>query len=380
MRRARHRRSVGGMTREIDPIGLDDDAMWRAVEARDRRCDGRFFFGVRTTGIYCRPSCPARRPHRANVSFHATPDGAEMAGYRACLRCRPREAPLADKLAERMVAACRAIEEQDEGMTLDAIASRIGMSRYHFQRTFKMIIGVSPKSYVRAVRGRGIRERLQQTATVTGAIHEAGYAANSRYYAEAAEILGMTTREYRTGGEALDIRYAFASSSLGEVLIASTDVGVCAILIGDDRETLQADLARRFPRATLSDAGNAMARTVAEVVRLIDEPATARDIPLDIRGTAFQQRVWQALRSISPGATATYAEIARQIGAESATRAVAGACAANPLAVAVPCHRVVRSDGGLSGYRWGVERKRALLEREVEQSIAAKPTKPLKRT
>ena len=350
---------------------LTEDGQWAAVMARD---DADFYYSVRTTGVYCRPSCAARRPRRENVAFHATPADAEQAGFRPCRRCRPDEAPAAERRAATIAAACRAIENAaskgEPQPAVDDLAAAAGMTRAHFHRSFKAVTGLTPKAYAVEVRSRRVREALATggaTGTVTDAIYDAGFNSNGRFYATSSATLGMTPTTYRAGGAGLTIRFGVGECSLGSVLVAATDVGVCAILLGDDPNSLLHDLEDRFPGATLTggDTAAAFEQWMSAVVALVDDPRTGLDLPLDVRGTVFQQRVWQALRAIPAGSTATYSEIAATIGAPTAVRAVAAACAANKLAVAIPCHRVVRTDGSLSGYRWGVDRKRLLLERET---------------
>jgi AraC family transcriptional regulator of adaptative response/methylated-DNA-[protein]-cysteine methyltransferase len=347
---------------------LTEDGLWAAVLARD---DADFYYSVRTTGVYCRPSCAARRPRRENVAFHASTADAEQAGFRPCRRCRPDEAPgaAADRRATTIAAACRAIEDAaDQGEpqpAVDDLAAAAGMTRSHFHRSFKVVTGLTPKAYATEVRSRRVRDALAVPGgTVTGAIYDAGFNSNGRFYATSSATLGMTPTTYRAGGAGLTIRFGVGECSLGSVLVAATDAGVCAIFLGDDADALLHDLEDRFPGATLTGGDGAFEQWMAAVVALVDDPRTGLDLPLDVRGTAFQQRVWQALRAIPAGSTATYSEIATTIGAPTAVRAVAAACAANKLAVAIPCHRVVRTDGSLSGYRWGVDRKRLLLERE----------------
>ncbi|ACL55543.1 bifunctional DNA-binding transcriptional regulator/O6-methylguanine-DNA methyltransferase Ada [Methylobacterium nodulans] len=349
------------------PVMRPDEAACRAALARrDPAADGTFVYAVRTTGVYCRPSCPARTARPENVSFYATCAEAEAAGFRPCRRCRPNEPGLAARQAEAVARACRLIEEAETPPSLDALSRTEGLSPYHFHRIFKRITGVTPKAYAAARRAARLESGLLRDAgTVTEAIFEAGYGTSSRFYAAAAARLGMTPTAYRRGGAGTAIRFAVAACSLGAVLVAATQKGVCAIMLGDDPEALVRDLQDRFPRAELTGGDAEFETVVAQVVGLVEAPGTARfDLPLDINGTAFQQRVWQALRAIPPGRTATYTQIAQAIGEPKAVRAVAQACGANPLAVAIPCHRVVRHDGALSGYRWGVARKRDLLARE----------------
>ena len=341
-----------------------EEAMWEAFRRRDPTSDGRFFVAVRTTGVYCRPSCAARPPKRENVSFYATAEAAEQAGYRACKRCRPALVGQPDPQVEAVTRACATIAAAEEPPPLAALAREASLSPFHFHRLFKKVTGVTPKAYAAQVRARRAAESLRTAGTVTEAIYEAGYSSSSRFYESAAARLGMTPTAVRRGGEGATIRFAVGEASLGSVLVAATEKGVCAILIGDDSQELARELARRFPRAELKGGDAAFERTVAAVVGVIEAPSRALDLPLDVRGTAFQQQVWRALCAIPAGKTTTYAEIARAIGRPSAVRAVAGAIAANPLAVAIPCHRVIRGDGDLAGYRWGVERKRKLLDKE----------------
>jgi AraC family transcriptional regulator of adaptative response/methylated-DNA-[protein]-cysteine methyltransferase len=347
------------------PLALDEDRLWDAVRRRDKALDGKFFFAVRTTGIYCRPSCASRAAKPENVSFYATAEAAERAGYRACKRCRPDKLGLPDRKVAAVKQACERIAAAEEAPKLAELAARAGMSPFHFHRVYKKITGVTPKAYAAQVQARRAANGLRTAETITEAIYDAGFNSSSRFYETAEARLGMTPTAVRRGGEGAAIRFAIGQASLGAVLVAATDKGLCAIMLGDDPDLLARELQDRFPRAELIGGDPAFERTVARVVGLIEAPGQRLDLPLDIRGTAFQERVWQALRAIPPGKTATYAEIARAVGRPKATRAVAQACAANPLAVAIPCHRVVRADGELSGYRWGVERKRELLGREA---------------
>jgi AraC family transcriptional regulator of adaptative response/methylated-DNA-[protein]-cysteine methyltransferase len=346
------------------PDFADDEARWQAVVRRDRAADSAFCYSVLTTGVYCRPSCASRLARRENVAFHETCEDAAAAGFRPCQRCRPNEAPLGERHAAEVAHACRLIEEAEEPPSLDALASAAGMSRFHFHRVFRAIAGVTPKAYAAARRAERVRDELATCATVTEAIYGAGFNSSGRFYAASPDLLGMTPAQFRSGGKGAGIRFAVGECSLGAILVAATGKGVCAILLGDDPDALVRDLQDRFPKAHLIGADAAFERLVATVVGVVEAPARGLDLPLHVRGTAFQQRVWQALRRIPSGSTASYAEIAQRIGQPKAVRAVAQACASNPIAVAIPCHRVVRTDGALSGYRWGVERKRALLERE----------------
>ena len=342
-----------------------DDPRWQAVLARDARAEGRFVYSVATTGVYCRPACAARTPNPRNVAFHADPGEAEAAGFRPCRRCRPNEAPLAERQAALIAAACRRIEAAEEPLSLGELADGAGLSPHHFHRLFRAITGLTPKGYGDAERARKVREALGNGAQVTEALYDAGFGSSGRFYAAANDALGMRPAAYRKGGASAEIRYGIGQSSLGRVLAAASDRGICAILLGDDDAELVGLLESRFPNALMIAADADFQDNVAQVVALVEEPARGLDLPLDIRGTAFQRRVWQALQAIPAGETRSYAELARAVGEPKAARAVAAACAANKIAVAVPCHRVVRGDGALSGYRWGVERKRSLLAREA---------------
>lgn len=345
-----------------------DDERYAAIARRDRDADGRFFYSVRTTGVYCRPSCAARLPRRENVQYHTSCEEAERAGFRACKRCQPNGPALEQEHATRVAAACRSIEEAEKEPSLEALAKAAGMSRFHFQRVFKGIVGLTPKAYAKARQAERIRKELPRHGTVTEAIYEAGYNSNGRFYADSSEVLGMSPKRFRTGGTGETIRFAVGESTLGSILVASSEQGVCAILMGDDPDLLARDLQDRFPKARLVGGDLDYEQTVSRVVGFVQAPRAEFDLPLDVRGTAFQRQVWQALRKIPAGKTATYTEVAKRIGVPAAVRAVAGACAANALAVVIPCHRVVRTDGSLSGYRWGVERKRALLDEEASSS------------
>ncbi len=340
------------------------DPRWQAVLDRNAEADGKFYYSVSTTGIYCRPSCGSRRANPGNVAFHATTADAERAGFRACKRCKPDQASLAERNAALITDACRLIETAETPPTLDELSARFNTSPYHFHRLFKSITGLTPRQYASANRERRVREHLAAAASVTDAIYDAGYNSNSRFYENADQVLGMTPTEFRAGGSNAAIRFAVGECSLGSILVACSERGVCAILIGDDPDTLARELQDQFPQAVLLGGDERFEALVARVVGFVDAPSIGLDLPLDVRGTAFQRRVWEALRSIPCGETASYSDIAAKIGAPKSARAVAQACAANVLAVAIPCHRVVRSDGALSGYRWGVERKRVLLEQE----------------
>ena len=358
------------MTTKSEQLALATvaDPRWAAVVARDPEADGRFFYAVRTTGVYCRPSCAARTPRPENVAFHASADEARRAGFRACLRCRPDEPPLAERHAALVADLCRQLEAAETPPRLDALARAANISPWHLHRIFRAVTGLTPKAYAAAHRGQRMRAGLEAGGTVTEALYEAGYGSGGRFYAEADKVLGMTPTRFKAGGAGAEIRFAIGQCALGAILVACSERGVCAIELGDDPEALARLLQDRFPHATWVGGDAEFERQVAAVVGFVEAPQLGLALPLDVRGTAFQQRVWQALQAIPPGRTASYAEVAARLGAPSAVRAVAQACAANPLAVAIPCHRVVRSDGALSGYRWGVERKRALLAREAREA------------
>ncbi|MBW8880513.1 MAG: bifunctional DNA-binding transcriptional regulator/O6-methylguanine-DNA methyltransferase Ada [Asticcacaulis sp.] len=349
------------MTRQAETT---TDPRWDALVRRDPAWEGRFWFSVATTGVYCRPSCGARMPKPENVAFHATCDAAEAAGFRPCKRCHPRgESPKA-QIAGMIADICRWIETAETEPSLAQLARRAGLSPYHFHRQFKAMTGLTPKAYAAAHRARRVREGLEAGESVTAALYDAGYGSNGRFYEASNGILGMTPKQFQNGGLDTDIRFAVGECRLGHILVAKSDKGVVAISLGDDADVLVRELQDRFPRANLVGGDPEFDALVAHVVGFVEAPETGFDLPLDIRGTAFQQRVWQALRAIPAGQTLSYAELAEKIGSPAAIRAVAGACAANTLAVAIPCHRIVRTDGSLSGYRWGVERKQALLQAE----------------
>ena len=355
------------MKRAIDPVLETNDQRWEAVVRRDPQSDGAFFYGVKTTGVYCRPACCARLPNRRNVEFFPRWADAEHAGYRACRRCHPQGLSNPSPISEAIARACRIIEQAEAPPTLKALAAAVGFSPFHFQRLFKQTVGVTPKVYAVARRVRRFQENLREDRTVTQAMYEAGFGSSSRCYEKAADHLGMTPAEYRNGGAGKHVRYAMAECYLGWMLVAATERGVCAIEFGDHCDGLRDELTARFPAAELRGDDPEFAEWVEGILAALDRPARGLDLPLDICGTAFQRRVWQALQAVPAGSTATYADIARKIGKPSAARAVARACAANPVAVLIPCHRVVRGDGGLGGYRWDLRRKRALLEREAAQ-------------
>jgi AraC family transcriptional regulator, regulatory protein of adaptative response / methylated-DNA-[protein]-cysteine methyltransferase len=338
-----------------------NDIRWKAIASRDSKGDEKFFYGVKTTGVYCRPDCRSRQPRRENVEFFDSPAAAEEAGYRACQRCRPnttRQRPHLDIVLE----ACRSIEKSQSKLSLDQLAAAAGMSRFHFQRIFKSIVGITPKQYAIARRFHQFRRQLGSAGSVTDAIYKSGFGSGSRAYEKSAANLGMTPKSVRDGGVGTTIQYATTRTSLGPMLVAATERGICAIFFGAGARD---ELAKAFPQARLVGGGEGFSQYIEMISQLVEQPGKSFDLPLDIRGTAFQQLVWQKIREIPPGATLTYTELARRIGNPKAVRAVASACAANKLAVAIPCHRVINSSGGLSGYRWGKARKRRLLENEA---------------
>lgn len=346
-----------------------DDARWRAVQGRDARADAHFVYAVRTTGVYGRPSSSARRPRRENVEFFDSPEDAEAAGYRPSHRHRSDSTSAAAERAARIAESCRQIEATDSHLSLEELATRAGLSPFHFHKVFKAETGLTPKAYTRAAQARRVREELSCAKTVTRAIHGSGFSSSSRFYEASDGMLGMRAQDYRAGGAGLAIRFAVGQCSLGAVLVAQSARGICAIFLGEDPDRLIHELQDQFPRAELLGGERDFERLVAQVVGFIETPALGLNLPLDIRGTAFQERVWRALSEIPVGETVSYAELAQRIGAPRAVRAVAQACGKNRLAVAIPCHRVVRLDGALSGYRWGVERKRELLKRESRTAL-----------
>jgi AraC family transcriptional regulator, regulatory protein of adaptative response / methylated-DNA-[protein]-cysteine methyltransferase len=342
-----------------------DDPRWAQIVARDRSADGRFWYSVATTGTYCRPSCPSRAANPKNVQLHDSLEDAKATGFRPCKRCNPDGRSVDAENATLVAKACRLIENSDEEPGLDDLASAVERSPSHFHRLFKATTGVTPKDYADAHRATRVREGLMTSNSVTEAIYDAGFNSGGRFYEKSTDMLGMTPTRYRSGGVDEEIRFAVGECSLGTLLVASSKKGIAAILLGGDPDKLVRELQDRFPKAELIGADREYEALVARVVGFIETPGRGLDLPLDIRGTAFQRRVWRALQDIPVGRTVSYAELARRIGSPKAVRAVAGACAANNLAVAIPCHRVVRNDGSLSGYAWGVECKRALIAKEA---------------
>jgi AraC family transcriptional regulator, regulatory protein of adaptative response / methylated-DNA-[protein]-cysteine methyltransferase len=347
------------------PTSVADDPRWARIVARDRTADGLFWYSVMTTGVYCRPSCASRGANPNNVQLHDTLEAAKATGFRPCKRCNPDGISVAGANAAIVARACRLIEESEELPALNDLAAAVGRSPSHFHRLFRSTTGLTPKDYAAAHRAARVRKNLAAGQSVTEAIYGAGFNSSGRFYENANNMLGMTPKQYRAGGTNEEIRFAVGQSSLGAILVASSAKGVVSILLGDDPDALVRNLQDRFPKAVLLGGDKEYEALVARVVGFVETPKIGLDLPLDVRGTAFQQRVWQALTQIPVGQTASYAEIARRIGAPKSVRAVAGACAANNLAVAIPCHRVVRNDGSLSGYAWGVDRRRVLLDKEA---------------
>ena len=341
-----------------------EDPRWAQVVARDRSADGQFWYSVATTGIYCRPSCPSRAANPKNVQLHDTLQDAKATGFRPCKRCNPDGLSIDAENAALVAKACRLIESSEEEPALNDLASAIELSPSYFHRLFKARTGLTPKDYANAHRATRIREGLMTSNSVTEAIYGAGFNSSGRFYEKSTDVLGMTPTHYRSGGVNEEIRFAVGECSLGALLVASSRNGIAAILLGSDPNRLVHDLQDRFPKANLIGADRKYEALIARVVGFIEAPEQGLDLPLDIRGTAFQQRVWRALQDIRVGSTVSYAELACRIGSPKAVRAVAGACAANNIAVAIPCHRVVRNNGSISGYAWGVDRKKALLDRE----------------
>ena len=343
---------------------VENDPRWARIVARDRTADGLFWYSVVTTGVYCRPSCPSRTANPKNVQVYDTLSAAKATGLRPCKRCNPDEASADSWRAAIVARACRMIEQSDEEPSLGGLAKAVGRSPSHFHRLFKAVTGLTPKDYAAAHRAAKVRARLKNGSSVTAAIYDAGFNSSSRFYEKSWDMLGMTPSHYRAGGLNEEIRFAVGECSLGAILVASSRKGVVSILLGDGPDELVRDLQDRFPKAQLIGADKDYEALVARALAFVEAPGLGLDLPLDVRGTAFQQRVWRALQEIPVGQTVSYAEIARRVDAPRAARAVAAACAANQIAVAIPCHRVVRTDGSLSGYAWGVERKKALLDRE----------------
>ena len=343
---------------------MEPEQRWQAVVRRDPQADGEFVYAVRTTGVYCRPSCPSRAARRENVAFFDTPELAAAAGYRPCKRCKPDDISQQQRRNALVLQACQAIEHAASEPTLAHLAHQAGMSPHHFQRVFKAVTGLSPKGYHKAVQARRVTASLQAAPSVTEALYDAGFNSAGRFYEAAPALLGMSPGSYRKGGAGEHIRHAVAPCTLGWVIVAATRKGVCAIEFGESAEVLEDRVRARFPQARFEPADAEFQNWIARVLDYIEQPRGVLDLPLDVQGTVFQRRVWQALQAIPAGETATYSDIAVRIGQPMAFRAVAHACAGNAVAVAIPCHRAVRADGSLAGYRWGLARKAELLKRE----------------
>lgn len=349
------------------PDEAKDEERWITLCERSRAADGEFFYGVVTTGIYCRPSCPARRPRRENVRFYESASAAEQSGFRACKRCKPGSESIEERQAAIVERVCRLLDDAFETPTLEALAETVGISPFHLHRLFKRSTNLTPRGYAAARRAERVKAELANGRAVTDAIYAAGYGSSSRFYENAYSRLGMAPAAYKAGGQHQLIRFAVGECSLGHVIVAATDKGICEVRLGSEPQRLLEELQDRFRKAELIGGDRAFEHAVQIVLSYIEMPKRGLpSLPLDVRGTAFQQRVWDALTKIPMGKTASYTEIAESIGQPSATRAVAQACGANRIAVLIPCHRVVRTDGSLGGYRWGVERKRELLSRETE--------------
>ena len=362
------------------------DARWSAVQTRDKRADGNFFYAVRSTGIYCKPSCPSRRPRREQVAYFLLPAAAEQKGFRACKRCKPQLARVQDPRTEAVARVCREIDRQvrdagdlansgdrsDRRLTLPALSTVAGLGSHQLERAFRGVMGISPRQYADARRMQWLKSRLKKGDDVTTALYDAGFGSSSRLYERAPGHLGMTPATYRQGGAGMEIRYAIVNSPLGRLLVGATERGISAIYLGQDDAPLEAELRQEYPRAAIRRDRNGMQQWVGKILEHLRGHQPNLDLPTDVQATAFQRRVWQELRKIPYGSTRTYSQVARAIGQPTAVRAVARACATNPVSVVVPCHRVVREDGNLAGYRWGVERKRELLEHETAQVSSPK--------
>jgi AraC family transcriptional regulator of adaptative response/methylated-DNA-[protein]-cysteine methyltransferase len=362
-------------TKSIDQSFATNDARWTALLSRDIAADGHFVYGVKTTGVYARPSSLARLPKRENVEFFDTPKAAELAGYRPTRRTSADHTVVATKRADLIARACDLIENADTPPALGELAAELGLSPFHFHRLFKAETGLTPKAYSSAFRARRLREKLSKPTdnsnTITEAIYDAGFNSSSRFYESSSARLGMQPRDFKAGGQNTEIHFAVGQTSLGAILVAQSQQGICAILLGDDPDLLVRDLQDKFSKADLIGGDSEFEELVAKVVGFVEDPCLGLHLPLDIRGTAFQERVWKALREVPAGVVVSYSQIAERIGSPKAVRAVAQACGANSIAVAIPCHRVVRQDGDISGYRWGVERKRELLKRETSSEKVA---------
>ncbi len=344
---------------------MNEASYWQAVLERDKTADGSFVYGVRSTGIYCRPSCPSRRPRREQVSFFPLPAAAEQAGFRPCRRCQPRDASANDAQMALIQRACRVIEEHlDDGVTLASLSAQLYISPHHLQRSFKRITGITPRQYAEACRLDRFKSKIKEGAPVTSALYEVGYSSTSRLYERAPAHMGMTPATYRKGGRGMIIRYTIADCPLGRLLVAATERGICAVSLGEADATLEAALRHEYPAAQIQRDEASLGQWLSAFLNYLSGRQPDLNLPVDVQATAFQWQVWEALRAIPSGSTRSYSEVAQQLGQPKATRAVARACATNPVALVIPCHRVVRQDGHLGGYRWGLERKQHLLEQE----------------
>lgn len=342
-----------------------DEQLWQAVVAKDARFDGQFVFAVTSTGVYCRPSCPSRRAHRERVKFFDLPEAAEQAGFRACLRCHPQRARVLDPQMDLVQRACRFLDSAEgETVKLNELAGHVGVSAFHLQRTFKRVMGMSPRQYLASRRFGNFKDLVRKGTSVTNALYESGFNSSSRLYEHASDELGMTPATYSRGGRGVNISYTIVASSMGPLLVAMTERGVCAVRMGDNNAKLEKDLREEFPQADIKRADSALREPVQKILNHLNKSEPRLDLPLDIRATAFQLKVWQKLREIPYGQTVSYGDVAKALGQPGAVRAVGRACATNPVALVIPCHRVVKEDKSLGGYRWGLERKRKLLERE----------------
>lgn len=353
---------------QMNTVATNEEEFWQAVLSRDSQRDGQFVFAVSSTRIYCRPSCPSRRPKRERVSFFPLPEAAERAGFRACLRCHPRDAATSDQKVEMVRRACQLLEQSDGPMNLTHLSERLGISSFHLQRTFKRIVGITPRKYAEAHRANKFKENVRQGQPITSAMYDAGYGSSSRLYERATAELGMTPATYSRNGRGACISYALAKCGLGHLLVAATEKGICAVRLGSNETGLETALREEFSAARIERDEGKLRQWVSQILEHLAGLRPNLDLPLDVQATAFQRLVWDALRSIPYGSTRSYSGVAQAIGRSAAVRAVARACATNPVALLIPCHRVVREDSSLGGYRWGLERKKKLLENE---SLAA---------
>lgn len=349
---------------------MNNDQLWQAVVAKDARFDGQFVFAVSSTGVYCRPSCPSRRAHRERVSFFDLPEAAEQAGFRACLRCQPKRARILDPQIDLVQRVCRLLDEtESDSPRLAELASHAGVSVFHLQRTFKRLMGISPRQYLAARKFGNFKALVRKGESVTTSLYESGFNSSSRLYEYASEELGMTPATYSRGGRGVQISYTIVDSTMGRLLVALTERGVCAVRMSDGDAALEQDLHEEFPQAQITRDDSALLEPVEKILNHLDKNEPRLDLPLDIRSTAFQRQVWERLREIPYGETVSYGDVAKAVGKPGAVRAVGRACATNPVALVIPCHRVVREDQSLGGYRWGLERKKKLLERERGRSF-----------